>query len=264
VTSGDGAVTATGSGSADVRYHSERQFHDHAFEHGTRSKVSGFYRVLEHCSTAYGERLGALTGAGVEVLEYGCGVGTDAFSLAGRGAVVSAIDISAEGIRQTAARAETEGLRVDCRQMNAEALEFDAGSFDVVCGRGILHHLDLRRGYDELRRVLRPGGVGLFMEPLGHNPLINVFRRATPSLRTPDEHPLVLADFELAERYFGRVEVAFYGLFPLLALPVPASGFKDRLVRRLCALDTAVLPRMGRAGAMAWYAVIELSAPRAS
>jgi len=44
-------------------------------------------------------------------------------------------------------------------------------------------------------------GSAIFIDPLGHNPAINMFRRSTPDLRTEDEHPLLLEDFRLAGRY---------------------------------------------------------------
>ncbi len=258
----DGAVGSLTPVSADVRYQSEQAFHDQAFEEGTRSKVSRSYDVLQECTNVYAGKLMALAGPGIDVLEYGCGVGTDAFALAKTGSVVSAIDISEEGIRQTRERAAAEGLNISCHQMNAEDLSFDASVFDVVCGRGILHHLELEHAFDQLRRVMRPDGVGLFMEPLGHNPLINEFRRRTPSLRTPDEHPILLRDFELAKAYFGQVDVEFYGLFTLLALLVPESKLRDQLVARLSSMDAAVLPRIGKTARFAWYAIMRMSAPR--
>ena len=249
-------------GVAGERYRSEQEFHDHIFEEGTRAKVSRFYDVVKDCSDRYEQQLMAMAPAGVNVLEYGCGVGTDAFALARQGAEVSAIDISEEGIRQASAQAETEGLHIACRQMNAEDLEFDPSTFDVVCGRGIIHHLDLDRAYDQLRRVLKPSGSALFMEPLGHNPIINEFRRRTPSLRTPDEHPLLLQDFDLAKTYFRRVDVKFYGLFSLLALPVPESNFRVKLIDRLSAMDAAVLPKIGKMARFSWFAIMKLSEPR--
>ena len=87
-----------------------------------------------------------------------------------------------------------------------EAIDRD-DSFDLVCGSGILHHLDLPAAMRELARVLRPSGRAVFMEPLGHNPAINAFRNRTPELRTPDEHPLLGKDLKLCRRYFGSVEV---------------------------------------------------------
>ena len=37
-----------------------------------------------------------------------------------------------------------------------------------------------------------PGGLAVFMEPLGRNPLINRYRRLTLTLRTVDEYPLMM------------------------------------------------------------------------
>jgi ubiquinone/menaquinone biosynthesis C-methylase UbiE len=39
--------------------------------------------------------------------------------------------------------------------LEAENLSFSNDSFDLVCGSGILHHLDLNRSYKEIQRVLK-------------------------------------------------------------------------------------------------------------
>jgi ubiquinone/menaquinone biosynthesis C-methylase UbiE len=82
-------------------------------------------------------------------------------------------------------------MKIDC-----ESLCFDNDSFDLVIGRAILHHLDLSRALPEIHRVLKKNGRGLFIEPLGMNPLINLYRKLTPQNHTPDEHPLKNADFQ--------------------------------------------------------------------
>ena len=45
----------------------------------------------------------------------------------------------------------------------------------------------------------------MFVEPLGHHPLITADRRRTPALRTIDEHPLLLGDLEQAREQFRAV-----------------------------------------------------------
>jgi SAM-dependent methyltransferase len=249
------------SDDSQARYESEQAFHDHTFEHASRARVAPFYKVLKPCATEYQRVLHGLAGAGVAVLEYGCGTGTDAFALARTGAAVSAIDLSEVGIRKAREEAEREGLTVECRQMNAESLDYPPNSFDIVCGRGILHHLDLELAFGQLQRVLRPEGHALFMEPLGHNPLINTFRRFTPSIRTPDEHPLFEKDVETARRYFARVDVRYFCLFALLALPAVKLRQVDALLKPLWALDGVLLPRLGRGGRFGWYAILQLSEP---
>ncbi len=71
-------------------------------------------------------------------------------------------------------------------QMDAEQLAFRDQSFDLVVGEAILHHLDLERCFAKISRILQPAGVAVFIEPLGHNPVLNWYRRQTPGLRTPD------------------------------------------------------------------------------
>lgn len=123
---------------------------------------------------------------------------------------MTGIDISDVAITESRLRADREQVKgVDFLVMDAEALEFDDSTFDLVCGLGILHHLDLRRAYAELARTLKPDGSGIFVECLAHNPPINLYRRATPQIRTEDEHPLLMGDLELAKQYFGTVQARF-------------------------------------------------------
>jgi SAM-dependent methyltransferase len=73
--------------------------------------------------------------------------------------------------------------------MDAHDLQFAAGSFDVLFGAGILHHLDLERILKEIDRVLKPDGLFVFSEPLDMNPVGRIVRRLTPKSRTADERP---------------------------------------------------------------------------
>ena len=142
----------------------------------------------------------------------------------GHGAAVVGIDISAEGIRQATARARTEGLedRLTFAVMNAERLEFPDDHFDIVCGNSILHHLNLDSACHELVRVLKPEGRAVFREPLGHNLLINLYRKLTPKMRTEDEHPLLTRDLETLAGYFQEAHIHYYG--PLHINGCPFSG----------------------------------------
>jgi SAM-dependent methyltransferase len=142
--------------------------------------------------------------------------------------------------------------------MNAEAMEFPDGAFDVAFGRGILHHLALERAYGELARVLKPGGVALFLEPLGHNPLVNWYRARTPELRTPDEHPLMRRDVALARRHFGRVEAVMAGLATPLAAMVERRLGVAGLLGAAEALDRALLALPGLKW-QAWHTCLILT-----
>jgi SAM-dependent methyltransferase len=248
----------------ETRQDKEREFHDRAFGEGTRRTAAKFYALEGPSDDFYREFL-AERCAGRRVLEYGCGPGSAAFFLAERGARVTGIDISDVAIEQATAEGEAKGLgdRLEFTTMDAEALEFPDDSFELVCGTGILHHLNLDRAYGELRRVLTEDGEGIFIEPLGHNPLINLYRKRTPELRTEDEHPLLASDLERARDFFADVGLRYFHLQTLLALPMRRSKRFDRIVGALNRADQAlfrVLPPVRR---HAWMVALMLAAPRA-
>lgn len=242
------------------RLERERAFHDDRFAHENRQAAAKYYSV-DTGSKRYDELVAASAGPGRTVLEYGCGTGSMAFGLARSGATVVGIDISGVGVAEATSRARREVLDASFVQMDAEQLASAPGAFDVVCGSGILHHLDLDRSVTEIRRVLKPGGVAVFYEPLGTNPIINLYRRLTPSMRTPDEHPLVPRDFEVMRDRFRSVDVEHHTLLSLagtLVGRVPRVGAV--LVRMLQRVDRWLLDSFRPAQRFAWVAVIRMHA----
>jgi SAM-dependent methyltransferase len=240
----------------------EREFHNDRFSHESREAVGRFYAVLSQSGALYRSEAVARCGDSV-VLEYGCGPGSIAFLLSQTARSVVGIDISDVAIasaRKTALE-RCPGRRLEFAVMDAERLAFDDNTFDLICGRAILHHLDLERSFREIARTLKPGGAGVFYEPLGHNPAIRLYRHLTPAIRTPDEHPLLMRDFRLARRYFERVQMRPFCLLSLLAVPFRARSWFPRLVGWLDAADQALfrLPLMGR---FAWTSVVVLENPR--
>jgi SAM-dependent methyltransferase len=245
----------------DERKVREREFHDTRFGAEEARKSDRFYAITVGSYEAYRSAIFA-SPAGRRVLEYGCGPGSASFELRERGALVTGIDISPVAIEIARGEAERRGLDIDFETMDAERLSFADASFDVVCGSGILHHLDLDRAFAEIARVLEPGGTAFFSEPLGHNPIINAYRDRTPNERTPDEHPLVIDDFRAATAHFSHVEVRYYHLATLAALPFCSKPYVAPLSRALDALDRlifAVVPPLRR---FAWLSVIVLREPR--
>lgn len=242
-----------------TRYDAEREFHNRAFSEDVRSAVGKFYSVIRS-SRAFYEGFLADRAQGARALEYGCGPGSYAFFLARRGAQVTGIDISETAIEQARAQAHEEQLPIEFRVMNAERLEFPDGSFDLICGTGVIHHLDLRAAFAELARTMKPEGAAVFVEPLGHNPLINLYRSRTPALRTRDEHPLLLRDLDLARSFFRRVEPHFFHLASLLGVPFRERPWFGRLLGALDATDRTLfrLPPLRR---FAWQVVIVLAEP---
>lgn len=244
------------------RLEKEQVFHDSVFEgddnegatlgkqYSVNRQVNQCYVdiVSEHCK---GKRL----------LEYGCGTARRSKQWLGLGATYTGIDISPEGIKR--ARKRTENAPYDAHYfvMNAESTEFHNSSFDIVVGTGILHHLNLSNAYQELSRILEADGHAVFVEPLGHNPLINLYRALTPRARTENEHPLKVRDLKLLEQYFCHVKAEYFTLFTLLAVPFTNMFFFHALCGFLRSIDKMVflLPLARR---YAWITVVHASHPR--
>jgi SAM-dependent methyltransferase len=194
------------------------------------------------------------------ILELGCGIADDALALSREGASVVGVDISEIAIRAARTKLRGSGLDTDLRVMDAERLGFADASFGLVHGRSVLHHLDLVRAYAEICRTLRPGGVAVFLEPLGHNPLVNFYRRLTPRLRSYDERPLRVEDIALARRSFGSVETRYFHLVSILGVPLRRMRGFGLLLRLLELVDSLLLATHIRR--WAWIAVITLGEPR--
>lgn len=194
---------------------------------------------------------------GSRILEYGCGPGSQAFSLAAAGMDVTGIDLSDVAIDQAQASAASRRLNIDFRTMNAEDLSFPSESFDLVCGSGILHHLDLDTAYAELARVLKPSGRAVFYETLGHNPLINAYRALTPDLRTEDEHPLLMSDIKAAGAYFGRVDAKHFTLLALIASAAP-SNWRNGILTVLDRMDSLIFRMLPFARRFSWIVILTM------
>jgi len=241
----------------------ERAFHDTAFEESIRAPVWGFYKITRASRRAFRDWLVAEGLAGKRVLEYGSGASAQAFFLAAQGADVTAIDISPVAVENGRQRAANEHLedRIEFRVLNAECLDFSDEAFDLVCGSAVIHHLDLSLAYPEIARVLRPGGSGIFVEPLGHNPLINAYRNRTPALRTVDEHPLLVSDLEHARKYFREVEMRFFHLSSLAAIPFRNRSRFPALLSALDQLDRGLFRVAPTLQKHAWMSVFRMADP---
>ena len=241
----------------------EAVFHDSAYAHGVRKHVSNYYLILDGCHGFYRGHLRTHCKA-ARVLELGCGMDSNAFFMSREGAEsVVGIDISSVAIEQAEQRAAKEQVqRVKFRVMDAEALDFPSNSFDLICGAAILHHLDLHKTLSELARTLAPGGTAVFLEPLCHNPIITLYRRLTPSLRTEDEHPLSMADLKLVGKYFSQVDTQYFHLMSLAMAPFYKIPAFERLVH-FCDSSDRVLFRIAPfLRRYAWTVGIVLSKPR--
>jgi SAM-dependent methyltransferase len=239
----------------------EKVFHDKAFSEGTRSRAVKFYTAVSGSRDFYDDFLLANC-SNEDVLEYGCGPGFEAVFIAKTASTVTGIDISDTAIEQATERARQERVEnAAFRAMDAEAMDLDDESFDLICGMGILHHLDLNKSLSEIARTLRPNGKAIFIEPLGHNPLINLYRKVTPGLRTEDEHPLLIKDLKLMESYFHKIEPHYFHFSSIMAVPFRRLPVYALLLKALDAADRALFKLLPFARKYAWQVVIVFSQP---
>jgi SAM-dependent methyltransferase len=184
---------------------------------------------------------------GKVALDFGCGHGMAAVVMARSGAEAHAFDLSPRYVEETRERANANRVRVNATVANGEELPYDDATFDAIWGCAILHHLDLRKAASELHRVLKPGGVAVFCEPWGGNPILEFTRRWLPypeKHRTPDECPLNVEGVTKLREVFPTLEFRGFQLFEMLkrAVPnLPGAGLlrvcDERLFRSLPGLQ---------------------------
>ena len=100
---------------------------------------------------------------GRDVLEVGCGAGTDLVRFARGGARVTGVDLSASAIELARQNFAQQGLSADLREADGEHLPFADGSFDLVYAHGVVQYTTNPAALiHECHRVLRPGGEAVF------------------------------------------------------------------------------------------------------
>ncbi len=244
------------------RIEKERAFHNEAFSTGIRKPLDAYYSIFKGIRNDFKQRLDDFA-QGSTVLECGCGLNSYANALDSKVKRLVGVDISDEAVSQSKTNSQQVGLN-NCSflVMNAEKLDLPSDHFDLIFGVGIIHHLDLPAFYNEASRVLKESGKMLFMEPLGYNPLINLYRKLTPKLRTPDEHPLKRKDLLLLSDYFKYFKISYYHFFTLFAIPFRKSRFFNPILRPLHGLDQFLFRYLPGFKYLAWYVIIETGPPK--
>jgi ubiquinone/menaquinone biosynthesis C-methylase UbiE len=193
---------------------------------GVRYQRAGSVRYHEDTMAQLVE-LGPPRGA---VLDAGCGIGSFLEFLLQRSPAARyvGIDVSrgmlGHAARQLGLTDGGGGAPVQLAQADACRLPFADATFDVVYARGLLHHLpEPSAGIREIRRVLRPGGTALLLDP--NKTLISELPRRLANrsdhfdadhknFRAAELERWVSAELSIVEtRFFG------YVAYPLLGFP---------------------------------------------
>lgn len=247
----------------------EKEWHNKRFADGgdTRedSKVRFAYEACEFAS----ERFLALQNpTNARVLDIGCGKGiARAEKFLQQNCSYTGIDISEECIRANTESALQNGLKATYICDDANTLDkLSSEAYDLIILSGTLHHLDIEKSLARFRQLLSKEGKLLMWEPMGENPFINIFRRLTPRLRSPDEHPLRFRDLARIRQLFPRTRVELHTFSSLAVIPFAMlahyknqlAPLKSTMSSLLGRLDMALgkLPFVKR---MHWIVIIEAS-----
>jgi SAM-dependent methyltransferase len=191
--------------------------------------VQRVHHVLETPNTLRGERLFARLIAesvqnGGRVLDAGCATGQTARQAVALGASeVLAVDLSERFLEEAERLGDGEG-KIDYGLHDLhDSVE---GSFDLIVGRAVLHHIDWRSFLERtFAENLKPGGRMVFMEPMTH-PMTVAFHRLVRSAHTPGEYPLSRKDVRWLEHTFTQCRV-----HPINFLSFPAGVLSSYLYR---------------------------------
>jgi 2-polyprenyl-3-methyl-5-hydroxy-6-metoxy-1,4-benzoquinol methylase len=214
--------------------------------------------------------------AGKRILEIGAGGGSLAVWLAQQGATVVGIDVS-DGILEVAReRVRVNGVADRVTLVHSPIEKFDPRSlglghdtYDAVIGNNVVHHFERELALDNLARLMAPGAVAAFCEPVLFVPrwlrsVRNsrlVTRRFPMHTHTPDERALFMEDFDLMRRRFRYVA---WEPFQVLCRLQNFVELSDPTWNRLEALDRWLLRAVPRTRRICRIAVITLGLPRSA
>ena len=256
---------SAGSRAPDERARRESEAYDggrvHEVSHRWHARMS---HVLIGPNTMRAEAIFASLAAtrahNGDVMDVGCGSGGLSAQLHEHGArSVYGFDVSRREIELArSAYGDLAGVTFGVRAAD-EPIE---GTFDLVIGRSILHHIDFRRVLPTLfERNLAPGGLMLFMEPTSH-PLGMLFHALVRSAHTPDEWPLTPADVGWLRRSLdARVRPVNLLSFPAGAISsVTCRSADNALMRAADRIDQA-LERRAHLAARGRQGIIVIERP---
>jgi ubiquinone/menaquinone biosynthesis C-methylase UbiE len=219
--------------------------------------------------------------AGKRILEIGCGNGELSIWLSKNGADAYGLDISDESIAIAEQRIAANGLisNIHFIACPAEHVPYENDFFDIVFINVSLHHLDIDVALKELRRVLKPKGKLVAIEPLAFSKTIQniraskLFTKLYPIRQeTVTERILLMDDLKHIGTLYENTTYVPYRVFsPFIFKVKPLFNFlarrcypsvndfeqqKQRLIRALQQSDERILKALPFLKTFSRYVVI--------
>lgn len=176
--------------------------------------------------------------AGKKILEIGCGNGELSIWLAKNNADAYGLDISDESIAIAEKRIVANNLtrNIHFVACPAEHVPYENDFFDIVFINVSLHHLDIDVALKELRRVLKPKGKLVAIEPLAFSNTIQnlraskFFTRLYPIRQeTVTERILLMSDLQHIKTLYENTTYVPYRIFsPFIFKVKPLFNFLAR------------------------------------
>jgi 2-polyprenyl-3-methyl-5-hydroxy-6-metoxy-1,4-benzoquinol methylase len=129
---------------------------------------------------------------GMKVMEFGCASGFMTLAMAQRGADATGLDLSEKSL--AVARNYYASIQADVKgsltyqTVDLNYAELPANTYDVIAGRGVLHHLmRLDHVIDQLHQSLKPGGLLWISDTNGEEALSTVLIAAALTFVLPTQ-----------------------------------------------------------------------------
>jgi ubiquinone/menaquinone biosynthesis C-methylase UbiE len=241
----------------------EKNFHNRRFlnEEDSSGILKGIYKITSNSKFYFKKIISLSIYSGCNILELGSGNGAENQVDDTKSYFIKGIDVSEAGVLQAKKKALANNLCIEYSVSDAHSTNFDSDYFDVVYGSGILHHLEIGRVSKELARIVKNDGTCIFYEPMAYNPFIQIFRALTPSLRTKDEHPLKLNDFNIMSNYFNKIDIKYFHLLTLFSILFIKTKFFNSAHNFLTNIDNFLISKIPSIAKYSWICVIKLSMP---
>lgn len=168
------------------------------------------------------------------------------------GIEVCAIDLSFEASNLCLKRNEKVQVLVG----DVQNLPISLGHFDCAIGAGIVHHIDLDSLLDQINSCNIQQAV--FIEPLVHNPLIQLYRFMTPNSRTKGEQPLSISQIDKIQKIFPQSTFRYFGLLTLLLTPFAKYSNMGGIVELFQQLDEFIFIKVPILRKYAWIVVMNV------